>query len=195
MCAVTPPKRRLRSAMAPTSSSCQESRPKRRRLEDGVDAAVPSPSPKTPLHESHSASKPSSAPRRRRRVSFAPTADVLVVPRWTPHEHEAAWYTTLDVALFRLQECTDAARLRQAIAAKRLPPDNVFLYRGLERQMSAHVLEEIKERRRRVAGSVLVEQARQRRSGRKVLDHERVAEASTFYSDEAAVWALTVASL
>ena len=179
--------------MAPASSSCQESRPKRRRLEDGVDAAVPSPAPKTPLHESHSASEPSSAPRRR--VSFAPTADVLVVPRWTPHEHEAAWYTTLDVAIFRLQEGTDAARLRQAIAAKRLPPDNAFLYRGLERQMSAQVLEEIKERRRRVVGSVLVEQARQRQGGRKVLDHERVRSASTFYSEEAAVWAETVASL
>lgn len=145
-------------------------------------------------------------------ASSSSSDSVRTVPRWTPQEHAAAWYSAVDVALFKLQEGTDAAVLRCLIASspsvESLPRDP-SVYRGLERLLSPRITSEIKERRRGVVRAVLVEQAVQRR--RRMVssslqggvvegvptreDELRLAEVSRSVAEGATAWALTLGGL
>ena len=108
----------------------------------------------------------------------------------------ASWYTTLDVHLFKLQEGTDAALLRciigNASSISQLPQDCSH-YRGLERLLSTQITNEIKERRKNIVKSVLIEQARQQSQG--LIDVEQIAKISRTVSDKASFWATTLGSL
>ena len=136
-------------------------------------------------------------PRRRRSVvSFASSVNVQTIPKWTSEESMASWYTTLDIHLFKLQEGTDAALLRciigNASSIGQLPQD-VANYRGLERLLSTQITNEIKERRKNIVKSVLVEQARQQSQG--LIDIEQIAKISRTCSDKATLWGTTLGSL
>ena len=136
-------------------------------------------------------------PRRRRSVvSFASSVNVQTIPKWTSEESMASWYTTLDIHLFKLQEGTDAALLRciigNASSIGQLPQDT-SVYRGLERLLSTQITNEIKERRKNIVKSVLVEQARQQSQG--LIDIEQIAKISRTCSDKATLWATTLGSL
>ena len=108
----------------------------------------------------------------------------------------ASWYTTLDIHLFKLQEGTDAALLRYIIgnasSISQLPQDCSH-YRGLERLLSTQITNEIKERRKNIVKSVLIEQARQQSQG--LIDVEQIAKISRTVSDKASFWATTLGSL
>mmetsp|Transcript_27313 Transcript_27313/g.49259 ORF Transcript_27313/g.49259 Transcript_27313/m.49259 type:complete len:224 (+) Transcript_27313:93-764(+) len=136
--------------------------------------------------------------RRQRTVHFAASTETRIVPKWTKAERASSWYSALDVALFKLQEGSDAAILRclisNALCVEHLPQE-ASLYRGLERLLSPQIIVEIKERRKVTIKSVLVEQAMQRRRGLKVVDEMKLAEVSRFYSEKASVWASNLGSL
>ena len=155
----------------------------------------------TPSAEPINNSKPSSMKKKssnksKRSVSFSPNASIHPVPKWTPQEHTAAWYTGIDTCLFKLQEGTDAALLRALLAnapCVQHMPQNTSIYRGLERLLSPQITSEIKERRRTVVKCVLIEQALQRQQG--VCDVNRIADVSRSCTEKASVWALTLGSL
>ena len=167
-----------------------------------LSSATTSISPITtppPIQQQVSAMKKTTKknPRRRRSVvSFASSVNVQTIPKWTSEESMASWYTTLDIHLFKLQEGTDAALLRciigNASSIAQLPQD-VANYRGLERLLSTQITNEIKERRKNIVKSVLVEQARQQSQG--LIDIEQIAKVSRTFSDKAALWATTLGSL
>mmetsp|Transcript_56529 Transcript_56529/g.120057 ORF Transcript_56529/g.120057 Transcript_56529/m.120057 type:complete len:201 (+) Transcript_56529:122-724(+) len=179
------------SNSSPIKEECADlSRPTKRSRPD--DAAVP---------PSSSFLADSTTSRTARRVRFAPAPETCTVQRWTEQESSSAWYTGLDVALFKLQEGTDAALLRCLISnapcVAQLPQD-VSLYRGLERLLSPQITDEIKERRRCVVKRVLAEQAEQRVGGliaNSVDGEARIAEASRRRSEKATIWARSMGSL
>lgn len=104
----------------------------------------------------------------------------------------------MDIALFKLQEGTDATLLRHLISnaptVAQLPQETA-LYRGLERLLSPSITREIKARRRVCVRSVLNEQEVQRRGGVEAEGVERLSEVSRCTSDKAAAWARTLGSL
>ena len=149
-----------------------------------------------PVQQQVSAMKKTTTKKRRSVVSFASSVNVQTIPKWTSEESMASWYTTLDIHLFKLQEGTDAALLRciigNASSIGQLPQDCSH-YRGLERLLSTQITNEIKERRKNIVKSVLVEQARQQSHGS--IDVEQIAKVSRTFSDKAALWATTLGSL
>ena len=160
----------------------------------------PITTPPPPIQQQVSAMKKTTTkkPRRRRPsvVSFASSVNIQTIPKWTSEESMASWYTTLDIHLFKLQEGTDAALLRciigNASSIGQLPQD-VSIYRGLERLLSSQITNEIKERRKNIVKSVLVEQARQH--GQGLIDIDQIAKVSRTCSDKATLWATTLGSL
>lgn len=188
------------SASVPVTRTASLPLKKRRRLDLDLtfDTATTVPS-STPV-----VSAPEKKKKTKKSVSFAPNADVRAVPKWTPEEYAASWYSGIDIALFKIQEGTDAALLRCLISAapciENLPQDS-SVYRGLERLLSQQITAEIKARRRLVVKSVLIEQALQRGQqqlqGAKVLvmDVNRIAAVSRCCSENGAVWARTLGNL
>ena len=141
-------------------------------------------------------SKPKKQPRR---VHFAESIhDVQIIPRKTADEIAEAWYTKLDIALFKLGEREDATLLRYIIASTNsldelLTKESANIYRGLERLLSSQIVAEINKRRLFVVKSVILEQALQRRYLKT--DVLRIAKVSKKYSEEAILWARTLGSL
>jgi len=156
----------------------------------------PITTPPPPIQQQVSAMKKTATKKRRSVVSFASSVNVQTIPKWTSEESMASWYTTLDIHLFKLQEGTDAALLRciigNASSIGQLPQDT-SVYRGLERLLSTQITNEIKERRKNIVKSVLVEQARQQSQG--LIDIEQIAKVSRTYSDKATRWGATLGSL
>ena len=187
---------------ASTLSSCsseaaQQTRPvKRRRLEaDTRDTTSPSPTTVMQALPSHIDTPTKQTKKPRRSVSFLPAVNVQTIPKWTPEENLAAWYSPLDIHVFKLQEGTDAALLRciidNASCITQLPQD-VSVYRGLERLLSPQITNEIKDRRKEIVIRVLKEQDRQDIG---LDDIERIAEVSRCCSEKAMIWACTLGSL
>ena len=142
-------------------------------------------------------SKPKKQPRR---VHFAESVhDVQIIPRKTADEIAEAWYTKLDIALFKLGEREDATLLRYTITSTNnsldelLTKESVSIYRGLERLLSSQIVAEINKRRLFVVKSVILEQALQRRYLKT--DVLRIAKVSKKYSEKATLWARTLGSL
>lgn len=133
--------------------------------------------------------------RHRRTVRFSPSTsnEIITVPRWTPAEDCAAWYTTLDINVFKIQEGLDASILRYLLHHAMIVDSS--LYRGLERRLSPWITNEIRERRRHTVWSVLAEQALQRKKGVEVLDTRKIAEVSLCCSHKAAIWAWNLGGL
>lgn len=137
--------------------------------------------------------------KQTRRVHFAESVhDVQIIPRKTADENAAAWYTKLDIALFKLGEREDATLLRYIIASTNsldelLTKESASIYRGLERLLSSQIVAEINKRRLFVVKSVILEQALQRRYLKT--DVLRIAKVSKKYSEEATLWARTLGSL
>ena len=146
--------------------------------------------------ESTRISKPK---KQTRRVHFAESVhDVQIIPRKTADENAAAWYTKLDIALFKLGEREDATLLRYIIASTNsldelLTKESASIYRGLERLLSSQIVAEINKRRLFVVKSVILEQALQRRYLKT--DVLRIAKVSKKYSEKATLWARTLGSL
>ena len=151
-----------------------------------------------PIQQQVSSAMKKTTTKRRRSsvVSFASSVNVQTIPKWTSEESLASWYTTLDIHLFKLQEGTDAALLRciigNASSIGQLPQD-VSVYRGLERLLSTQITNEIKERRKNIVKSVLVEQAKQQSQGS--IDIEQIAKISRTCSEKAVLWGTTLGSL
>ena len=141
-------------------------------------------------------SKPKKQPRR---VHFAESIhDVQIIPRKTADEIAEAWYTKLDITLFKLGEREDATLLRYIIASTNsldelLTKESASIYRGLERLLSSQIVAEISKRRLFVVKSVILEQALQRRYLKT--DVLRIANVSKKYSEKAKLWARTLGSL
>lgn len=137
--------------------------------------------------------------KQTRRVHFAESVhDVQIIPRKTADENAAAWYTKLDIALFKLGEREDATLLRYIIASTNsldelLTKESASIYRGLERLLSSQIVAEINKRRLFVVKSVILEQALQRRYLKT--DVLRIAKVSKKYSEKATLWARTLGSL
>ena len=151
-----------------------------------------------PIQQQVSSAMKKTTTKRRRSsvVSFASSVNVQTIPKWTSEESLASWYTTLDIHLFKLQEGTDAALLRciigNASSIGQLPQDT-SVYRGLERLLSTQITNEIKERRKNIVKSVLVEQAKQQSQGS--IDIEQIAKISRTCSEKAVLWGTTLGSL
>lgn len=129
--------------------------------------------------------------RKQSAVRFASVPQTHVTPRWSDTETTSSWFSKYDIAAFKRQEYADAESLRTLIHTSPsidYLPREPGLYRGLERLLSAQIICDISNRRKRCATSVLAAQ-------REGLGLEQIAQASKKCTEMAASWAVTLGRL